>query len=82
MLAGLAIRAVVGRRSGPHTGFGVAVEGMRGRRAKDLLPAMAEAGNPGKSAEDERVADGSGLAMKRSNVRGQAKTLRSFRTRL
>src|SRR5437899_7283926 len=27
-------------------------------------------GDPGKSAEDERVADGSVLAMKRSNVRG------------
>src|SRR5271165_2360094 len=27
-------------------------------------------GNPGKSAEDERAADGSVLAMKRSNVRG------------
>ena len=37
MLAGLAIRAVVGRRSGPHTGFGVAVEAMRGCRAENLF---------------------------------------------
>src|SRR6516162_1666978 len=44
VLAGSAIRAVVGRRSGPNAGFGVAVEALRGCRAKNLLapgPQMA-----------------------------------------
>jgi hypothetical protein len=41
MLAGLAIRAVVGRRRGPDPGLGVAVEPIGGRGPKDLSNARS-----------------------------------------
>ena len=42
VLAGPAIRAVIGVRRGPHPGLGVAVEAMRGRRPKDLVAARTK----------------------------------------
>ena len=39
-------------------------------RPGEKSPEQGRTGEPGKSVEDERVADGSEVAMKRSNVRG------------